>query len=360
MARYERRSPAQRRRPPNARRAPRGQDGARPDGALEAGHRSGGHEAGHRGPPRSRRSPTTRARRRGATSRPTRRADRAGYPARRSMISVPRHSTASRTSRSATRTATSPQPGQRSTTPRRGRRGARRARGASPQLAGAQRRSSPRRRAPRPSRPATPLPSVCSSSSSHPPVGPKRSAWMRRGSWPASTSRSATRSTNGVGPQTKQRARPRRRPTPASIAASTRRASRVQPGGARACTCSRRAGPSRGSSRVELVAVEHVVGARAPRPAGAPRRRCPRAARWRSIAISGTSPEPPATSSSGPPSSTAHVKCPPIGPRTSNSSPGGRSSTSYGETSPSSMSSTVSSSASTSGAEAIEYERSAW
>ena len=85
-----------------------------------------------------------------------------------------------------------------------------------------------------------------------------------------------------------------------------------------------------------------------------------RAARWRSIDISGTSPEPPPISSSGPPSGTDQVKCPPIGPRTSNWSPGRTSSTRYGETSPSSISSTVISSASSSGAEAIEYERCAW
>ena len=47
----------------------------------------------------------------------------------------------------------------------------------------------------------------------------------------------------------------------------------------------------------------------------------PRAARWRSIDISGTSPEPPPTSSSGPPSSTRQEKCAPIGPRSSISSP---------------------------------------
>ena len=69
------------------------------------------------------------------------------------------------------------------------------------------------------------------------------------------------------------------------------------------------------------------------------------AARWRSIAISGTRPEPPATSSTGPPSRADHVKGPPIGPRTSSSSPARTSSTRYGETSPSSMSSTVTASA---------------
>jgi hypothetical protein len=45
------------------------------------------------------------------------------------------------------------------------------------------------------------------------------------------------------------------------------------------------------------------------------------AARARTMAISGTTPEPPATSSTGPPSAGSHTKCPPIGPRTSSSSP---------------------------------------
>ena len=46
-----------------------------------------------------------------------------------------------------------------------------------------------------------------------------------------------------------------------------------------------------------------------------------RAILWRSMAISGTRPEPAAISSSGPPSATCHVKWPPIGPRTSTWSP---------------------------------------
>ena len=85
-----------------------------------------------------------------------------------------------------------------------------------------------------------------------------------------------------------------------------------------------------------------------------------RVARWRSIAISGTSPEPPATSSSGPPSAVRQVKCPPTGPRSSNSSPACATPARYGETSPSSIRSTVSSSRGSSGPEAIEYERWAW
>jgi len=80
-----------------------------------------------------------------------------------------------------------------------------------------------------------------------------------------------------------------------------------------------------------------------------------RAARWRTMAMSGTSPEPPAMSSSGSgPESADHVKCPPTGPRTSNTSPGSTTSTKYGDTSPSSTSSIVSSTRSSSGADAIE------
>src|SRR5436190_20952 len=41
------------------------------------------------------------------------------------------------------------------------------------------------------------------------------------------------------------------------------------------------------------------------------------AARWRSIAINRTRPEPSATSSSGPPSSMRQVNGPPMGPRSS-------------------------------------------
>jgi len=47
----------------------------------------------------------------------------------------------------------------------------------------------------------------------------------------------------------------------------------------------------------------------------------PAARRWRSIDISGTSPEPPATSRSGPPSRASQVNQPPMGPRSSSSSP---------------------------------------
>jgi hypothetical protein len=42
--------------------------------------------------------------------------------------------------------------------------------------------------------------------------------------------------------------------------------------------------------------------------AGTARPAPPLAARWRSMAISGTTPEPPATSSSGPPAATDQAK----------------------------------------------------
>src|SRR3954453_9296880 len=185
-----------------------------------------------------------------------------------------------------------------------------------------------------------------------PPVGPKRSAWIARGWWPPSTSSSATPSTNGVGPQTKQRAwRPGERS--ASMAASTRRAQPVQPGGAsRVYVCSMRRpalGPSAASS--SRYRTSPAVRAETSTVTGAS---LPRAARWRSMAISGTRPLPPATSSSGPPSSADQLKGPPIGPRSSKTSPPRSSSTRYGETSPSSTSSTVSWTAPSSGAEAIE------
>ena len=78
------------------------------------------------------------------------------------------------------------------------------------------------------------------------------------------------------------------------------------------------------------------------------------AARCRSMAISGTTPEPPPTRSSGPPSFAVHVKYPPIGPRISRRSPTRTSSTRYGETSPSSIFSTVMATRESSGAEAME------
>ena len=54
---------------------------------------------------------------------------------------------------------------------------------------------------------------------------------------------------------------------------------------------------------LELVAVQDVLlGCATTRAARRVARRCRAAARWRSIAISGTTPEPPPTSSSGPPS----------------------------------------------------------
>ena len=75
---------------------------------------------------------------------------------------------------------------------------------------------------------------------------------------------------------------------------------------------------------------------------------------WRSIDITGTSPEPPATRYSGPPSVTLHANQPPIGPRSSNMSPGCATSTSHGESSPSPTRCTVIASRWSSGAEAIE------
>ena len=55
----------------------------------------------------------------------------------------------------------------------------------------------------------------------------------------------------------------------------------------------------------------------------------------------GTMPDPPASSSNGPPSSGPQVNGPPMGPRASSSSPGCTTSWKYGETSPSGISSTV-------------------
>ena len=70
---------------------------------------------------------------------------------------------------------------------------------------------------------------------------------------------------------------------------------------------------------------------------------------------SGTTPEPPATSNTGPPSATDHMKWPPIGPRSSISSPTATVSWKNGETSPSCSRSMASSMQSVlSGAEAIE------
>ena len=76
--------------------------------------------------------------------------------------------------------------------------------------------------------------------------------------------------------------------------------------------------------------------------------------RWRSIDISGTSPEPPAISISGIVSLASHTNQPPNGPRTSNSSPSRATWTNQGETSPSKSSSTVIIGWPSSGAEAIE------
>ena len=100
---------------------------------------------------------------------------------------------------------------------------------------------------------------------------------------------------------------------------------------------------------------------RSPRPRPAPKTSarpapwiCARS-RWRTIAISGTTPEPPPTRSSGPPSPSDQTKCPPSGPRSSISSPTAATSWKKGETSPSSSFSIASSIvAPLSGAEAME------
>ena len=74
--------------------------------------------------------------------------------------------------------------------------------------------------------------------------------------------------------------------------------------------------------------------------------------------MSGTTPEPPPTSTTGPGSVPRQTKYDANGPRTSISSPTSTTSWKYGDTSPSSRQSIVSSiSPSSSGEEAIEYER---
>ncbi len=74
------------------------------------------------------------------------------------------------------------------------------------------------------------------------------------------------------------------------------------------------------------------------------------------MAITGTTPDPPATSSSG--ASPRQTKYPPTGPRSSTSSPTRSSSCRYGETSPSGSRSTVSSTTpASSGGEPTEYDR---
>jgi hypothetical protein len=65
-------------------------------------------------------------------------------------------------------------------------------------------------------------------------------------------------------------------------------------------------------------------------------------------------PEPPASSSSGPPSSTRQMKWPPSGPRTSMVSPARATSWKKGETSPSSSFSMMNSMLSSPGADAME------
>ena len=74
--------------------------------------------------------------------------------------------------------------------------------------------------------------------------------------------------------------------------------------------------------------------------------------------MSGTTPEPPPTSTTGPGSSPRQTKYDANGPRTSTSSPTSTTSWKYGDTSPSARQSIVSStSPSSSGEDAIEYER---
>jgi hypothetical protein len=80
----------------------------------------------------------------------------------------------------------------------------------------------------------------------------------------------------------------------------------------------------------------------------------PAIARWRAIAMSGTTPDPPATSRSGPPIAASQTKYPPIGPFNSSGSPTATTWVRYGETSPSSRRSTVISTRGSSGAEAME------
>ncbi len=70
--------------------------------------------------------------------------------------------------------------------------------------------------------------------------------------------------------------------------------------------------------------------------------------------ISGTTPLPPATSRRGAVDPGGQTNQPPIGPRSSSGSPGSSASVRYGETSPSAIRCTVSSSLLPSGAEAIE------
>jgi hypothetical protein len=80
----------------------------------------------------------------------------------------------------------------------------------------------------------------------------------------------------------------------------------------------------------------------------------PDAAWWRRIARSGTTPDPPPTSSTGAVSVPSQTNQPPIGPRNSSWSPKSATVVRYGDTSPSSIRSTVSSSRSDPGGDAIE------
>ena len=197
----------------------------------------------------------------------------------------------------------------------------------------------------------------CARRSSHPPVGPKRSAWMR------------ARLVAGVDEQVgdaldegrraaDEDQRPRRgagadlgqhRGVDAPLPAG--------PAGRRACACtSRRRAARRAARAVELVAVEQVVLARARTRAGAPRRRSPaRAAvaqhRHQRHEARAAADEQQRAAVARPPS----VKCPPIGPRSSNWSPAPHLAR-RGRARPRRRRSrsTVSSSVAASGAEAIE------
>ena len=185
------------------------------------------------------------------------------------------------------------------------------------------------------------------------PVGPKRSVRTRDGACPSSTSSVATDSTST------------RRAT--HICVRRRRGWPAHGLEHRAVDAAAKASPVGGAPRVkvnttstsgrvcellELGAVKHVVRrARGVEQTHRTAARAPVSARsrWRNIAISGTIPEPPATSSSGPPrqrpTRSIHRSA-----RVSRARRRRRSSsTRYGDTSPSSSRSTVSATVRSSG-----------
>src|SRR5262249_3052381 len=140
-----------------------------------------------------------------------------------------------------------------------------------------------------------------------PPLGPKRSVLMLCGSCPSCTSRSATCSTNPVGPQTNTRSWPARSaPRSRSISAFTRPDHPLQPGGCRRVSVYRTVTPS-SSSTASSSRYNTSSHARADTSTVASTVLIT-TARCRSIAMSGTSPEPPARSTRGPPSAVSHVK----------------------------------------------------